>query len=175
MRSATIAFGLALCCCVASLAQQESLLSYYDSELFKVNYQTFGGLVLTFQGQSSSVMFGIPENYRQSLLKYPDSQQLIESYFGLNRAGNILLWGGLAAFVVGTYMPLASLGSYTYTTYDAYGIPSTFVSSYQTAMWVMVGGLLSELVASFVLPSSFEKLTQAVNVYNRRRVQEFGK
>jgi hypothetical protein len=166
MRKVTAVMVVLLLAAVGSFAQSSSTkqaVSYYDAELFKVGYNLFGGLNVGYQGQSSSILFGVPETYRLAFSKYPDTKLLLDSYSSLDLAGNILIWGGLAATLVGAYLPLASVSSTSGYNY----------SSYQTAIWIAVGGLIAELIGAFVLPASFERLINAVNTYNRHRMEEY--
>jgi len=165
MRKAVTCFVLLFLAsvCFGDESAAKKAVSYYDGELFKVGYNLFGGLNIAYQGQSSSVFFGVPDTYKLTLAKYPDTKLLLDSYTSLNLAGNVLVWGGLAATLVGAYLPLANIsatGTYDY-------------SSYQTGLWIAVGGLLAELIGVFVLPASFERITNAVNIYNRHRMEDY--
>lgn len=141
------------------------LVSYYDSELFQFSYNMFGGLTLNYRNQASSTQFGIPQNMKTVLHTYPDSKAYIESYSKLNLAGNILLWGGLAAALVGAYYPLFAM--------DLDGTTEDWDTQYKISLGFAVGGLVSSLVGAFLYPASFEKLCQGVNAYNRHKITEY--
>ncbi|MDR2477480.1 MAG: hypothetical protein LBD18_06825 [Treponema sp.] len=81
------------------------LLHYYNSELFQWDFTMFGGLTLNFQNQSSRSIYGINNSMRNALSQYKDTNQEYRSYRGKTIAGNTLMWGGLAAAIVGAYIP----------------------------------------------------------------------
>ncbi len=172
----SVLFISALCVCLASAAPvfaddrgaSSGLLGFYDSELIKVSFQTFGGLTLQAQGQSSSIAMGVSGDIAAMLSRYPESKALLEGYRSKNRIGNTLLWGGLAAVLAGVYYPLFSTDS------SEWGTVGYSDSTMRVSVGLMLGGLAGELIGAFILPSSYQDLLNSVNVYNRRAVKEFG-
>jgi hypothetical protein len=149
---------------------KRSLIDYYNSEAISINYSVFGGLQLAYQGQVSGTQFGISQTMADALRTYSDSKSLVNSYENTNRIGNVLLYGGLAAFVAS---PIVMYGSI----FDSYSTgSSTYVDTsggMTTFMYLYLGGLAGMLIGSFMVPSSFEKLLQGVNSYNRHKISEF--
>jgi hypothetical protein len=159
---------LMLICSQIIMAQENTqtnnnFLHYYDAEIFQWNYDIFGGLSLNFHNQSSSAIFGINISMKNALKLYPDSSQQFSSYKLKNTTGNILLWGGLVALVGGTYMPLFLDTS----DYD------NFERNVKISAGLMLGGLVSELVGTFIFSSGKENLFNAVNIYNRHRIEDY--
>ena len=148
-----------------ALAAQENqrLVRYYDTELFRINYNMFGGLILYYNSQTSSTQFGISAIMKEALSLYPDSKEYMESYVKLNRTGNILLWGGLVSALAGAYYPLIKYGN---------EIDGTAVDV-KVSLGIAFGGTVSTLVGAFIYEAGLEKLFQSINLYNRYRISEF--
>jgi hypothetical protein len=145
------------------------LLHYYDTELFQWSYSMFGGMALNFQNQSSTTIFGIKEPMINALAQYEDTNQLYRSYRSKTTAGHILLWGGMAATVVGIYMPIfyytPGSDSSPYTNTYEYNLPIT--------LGLMLGGMVSEIISIFVLQSGQESIFNAINLYNRHKISDY--
>jgi hypothetical protein len=163
------------------LAAQENtqsnnnLLDYYDTELFQWEFNMFGGVTLNFKNRSSITMFGIPESMKNNLIQYEDTNRQYRSYRGKTISGNILMWGGMAAMLAG-----ASITAFGGTQrYTAAGTSITVTQSYtadrniKVGAGLMSGGLVSALIASFILSSGQENIFNAVNLYNRHRIDEY--
>jgi uncharacterized membrane protein len=139
------------------------LLHYYDTELFQWSYNMFGGLTLNFQNQSSVTTYGIKEPMKNAIIQYEDTNQQYRSYRGKTIAGNILLWGGLTTVLVGAYMPI--FGDWqNYNTYE---------NNFKTSLGIMLGGLVTEIIGVFILQSGQENIFNAVNLYNRHRIDDY--
>ncbi|MDR0644626.1 MAG: hypothetical protein LBG05_06920 [Treponema sp.] len=140
-----------------------NLLSYYDTELFQWSYSMFGGLALNFQNQSSVTMYGIKESMKNAFIQYEDTNQRYRSYRGKTIAGNILLWGGFATVLAGAYVPIFG------TSQDNNNYENTF----KISIGVMLGGLVTEIIGAFILQSGQENIFDAVNLYNRYRINDY--
>jgi hypothetical protein len=151
-----------------SLAAQEiaepdnTLLSYYDTELFQWSYSAFGGFSLNYKNQSSITGYGLKEAMKNALVRYEDTNQRYRSYRSKTIAGNIMVWGGLAVALAGAYAPI--FGDWE----DA-----AYVANAKIGLGVALGGLVTELIGLFVLQSGQEKIFDAVNLYNRHKIEEY--
>jgi hypothetical protein len=139
-----------------------NFLKYYDTELFQWSYSMFGGLTLNFQNQSSMTMYGIKDSMKNAFLQYEDANQQYRSYRGKTIAGNILMWGGLATVLGGAYMPI--FGDWEGNAYE---------NNLKIGLGIMLGGLVSEIIGVFVLQSGQENIFNAVNLYNRHRINDY--
>jgi hypothetical protein len=139
------------------------LLHYYDAELFQWSYSMFGGLTLNFQNQSSVATYGIKDPMKNALIQYEDTNQQYRSYRGKTIAGNILLWGGLTTALVGAYIPIFSDWQ-NYNTYE---------DNFKMILGITLGGLVTEIVGAFILQSGQENIFNAVNLYNRHRINDY--
>jgi hypothetical protein len=150
-----------------NLAAQENmqtdnsnLLRFYDSELFQWDYSMFGGLTLNFQNQSAITIYGIKEPMKKAFLLYEDTSQQYRAYRGKNIAGNVLMWGGLTAVLAGTCIPINwQDGSYK--------------NNLEAAAGLILGGAVAELIGLLVLQSGQENIFNAVNMYNRHKMNEY--
>jgi hypothetical protein len=116
----------------------------------------FGGLTLNFQNQSSITTFGLKESMKKVLIEYEDTNQQYRSYRGKTIAGNILMWGGLATLFAGAYAPLFSNEN-----------------NLKIGLGIMLGGVVSEIIGAFVLQSGQENIFNAINLYNRHRINDY--
>jgi hypothetical protein len=139
-----------------------SFSHYYDTELFQWSYSMFGGLTLNFQNQSSVTMYGVKDSMKNAFFQYEDANQQYRSYRGKTIAGNILMWGGLATVLVGAYVPI--FGNWEDSTYE---------NNLKIGLGIMLGGLVSEIIGVFVLQSGQENIFDAVNLYNRHRINGY--
>ena len=89
---------------------------------------------------------------------YDYTNQLYRSYRGKTIAGNILLWGGFATVLGGAFIPI-------------YGNNQDI--NYGAFIGVMAGGLVIELIGSFILQSGQANIFDAVNLYNRHKINEY--
>jgi hypothetical protein len=144
--------------------QNDNLLQYYDNEIIKMNYHSFGGIQLYNQEQTSSITFGISPYFREKLETFPESKMSFEQYKIKNISGNILVWGGLVVIVGGEYYSLNSIGESSF---------SSGIDKYMKGYGIMLGGLLMEVIGAFVLPSSFNDLFNSVNLYNRNIIKQY--
>lgn len=151
--------------CETKNVDSSRIVGFYDSEMIKVNYLTFGGITLQSQGFSSGIAMGVSANIRDLLAKYPDSKAALEAYESKNRTGNILLWGGLAAVLGSAYYPILTM--------DPNDSPDALASKWKTSIYIMLGGLAAELIGAFILPSSFQELFASVNLYNRNAIKNY--
>jgi hypothetical protein len=143
-----------------NIQPNENLSRFYDTELFQWSYGMFSGMTLNYQNTNSNTMFGINESMKAALTRYEDTNRLYRSYRGKTIAGNVLIWGGLAAVIGGAFVP-AFGGAQNLDNYDKIGLG------------VMTGGLVSEIIGSFVLSSGQENIFDAVNLYNRQKIKEY--
>ncbi len=152
------------------------LLAYYDMQTIRIGYQSFEGLVLTYQNETYTTSMGLARNMKEVLGRYEDTKRLVDSYSAKNLAGTILLSSGVGFTVGAATVPLVTFATIS-------GSPNYATASKAEALtaayaWtaVLAGvGLLSEVVGAVILPSSFQDLAQGVNTYNRHRIEEFGK
>jgi hypothetical protein len=140
-----------------------NLVSYYNTELFQWSYSMFGGLALNFQNQSSITVFGIKDNMKNAFMHYEDTNQRYRSYRGKVIAGNILMWGGLAAVLAGACVPIS----------ENWQDNNNYENNLKIGLGVMLGGLVTEITGAFVLQSGQENIFDAVNLYNRRRISDY--
>ncbi|MDR1127512.1 MAG: hypothetical protein LBL06_05225 [Treponema sp.] len=138
------------------------LLHYYDTELFQWDYSMFGGLTLNFQNQSALTMYGIKDSMKNALMQYEDTNQQYGSYRGKTIAGNILTWGGLAVVLAGAYVPI--FGDWQEDAYE---------NNLKVGLGIMLGGLVTELIGTFILQSGQENIFNAVNLYNRHKITDY--
>jgi hypothetical protein len=143
----------------------KNLSYYYDTELFQWDYSIFGGLTLNFQNQSSITTFGLKESMKNVLIKYEDTNQQYRSYRGKTVAGNILMWGGLAVVLAGAYTPIFSFSDNQDN--------NAYVNNLKIGLGIMLGGLVSEIIGVFVLESGQENIFNAVNLYNKHRINDY--
>jgi hypothetical protein len=136
------------------------LLHYYDTELFQWSYSMFGGLTLNFQNQSSITVYGIKEHMKNAILQYEDTNQKYHSYRKKTLAGNILTWGGLATVLAGAYIPI-------------FGASGADERNLKIGLGIMLGGLASEIVGILMLQSGQENIFDAVNLYNRHKINDY--
>jgi hypothetical protein len=148
-----------LFCSQVLTAQEEARANgnaLYYADLFQWNYGFFEGLTLNFQNQSSIVAFGLKPGMKTALLSYPDTMREYNKYKTKTVFGHIFLWGGLTAVIAG---PLA-----------VYGNDGGDHKDYKIAIGVMAGGLLVEIIGSIILQSGYENIFNAVNLYNRYKI-----
>jgi hypothetical protein len=58
-----------------SIQENNDLLNYYGTELFQWSYDSWGGLNLNYQNQSSKTVFGLKESMQKALASYNDTNQ----------------------------------------------------------------------------------------------------
>ena len=136
-----------------------NLLNIYESELFSWSYSTFGGPSLNLYNQSSSpFFFGINRTMRTALELYPDTSQEYDSYKRKNITGTVLQWGGLAAILAGSLLPVMRIS----------GNRDTKMIISASAMGA---GALSLIGGAIVSSSALEDLFSAVTNYNRNKMR----
>jgi hypothetical protein len=101
---------------------------------------------------------------RNAFAQYDETWKLYNSYRWKNISGNILLWGGFAAALAGVYIPFFSRWDY-----------NSYENNLRLGVWMMAGGLVSELIGSFILRSGQESIFRSVNIYNRNKIREYNK
>jgi hypothetical protein len=72
------------------------------------------------------------------------------------------MWSGLATVLGGALIP--TFGNREDRTYE---------NNLKIGLGVMLGGLVSEIIGVFVLQSGQENIFDAVNLYNRNRINEY--
>ena len=137
------------------------LVRYYDAELFQWNFGMFSGLTLSYQNQNSVTSLGINASMKKALAQYRDTKKLYASYRAKTTIGQILTVGGLAAVITGVYMPF-----FTYQDTDV-------CANFPLALGLIVGGIISEGIGSYVLLAGQESIFNAVSVYNRHKMSEY--
>jgi len=165
-----ISFLLVLIFCLNLSAENNDLVNYYDSELIKISMDNSSGLSISYQGQSSGTSMGISDGLYSELQAYPDSKISIQNYKQKNKLGNILLWGGLGLSLGAAYYPLLST-DFNQVDTSIYGY--SYFEKYQTSIYLMLGGLVAEIIGSFMLPQSYQELVNSVNQYNRNKIKEY--
>jgi hypothetical protein len=148
----------------ADNSTSKDFLNFYNAQLFTIGYTTFGGPQLNYQSQSSSLRFGIPETFKTALDRYPDTKALEESYHSLDLTGNVLVFGGAGIALVGAFLPLFD------TNYVNYGIVS---NTEYVGIGLFFGGLVMDIIGAILLPASYEKLMNGVNLYNRHEIENY--
>jgi hypothetical protein len=107
-------------------------------------------------------MYGIKDPMKNAFLQYDDANQQYRSYRGKTIAGNILRWGGLVTVLGGAYMPI--FGDWEGSAYE---------NNLKIGLGIMLGGLVSEIIGVFVLQSGQENIFNAVNLYNRHKINDY--
>jgi hypothetical protein len=134
----------------------------YDRDLFQWSYSMFSGLTLNFQNQSSVTMYGIKESMKKALAQYEDANQQYRSYRNKTIAGNILVWTGFAAAISGAFVPIC---------WDSND--NAYDNNSRIGIGVALGGLVTEIIGAFVLQSGQENIFDAVNLYNRHKIDSY--
>jgi hypothetical protein len=140
------------------------LTSFYDSNLIKIDYHTFGGIGLSVNGLATSIEMGISPEFTNVLSTFDDSKQAMERYKSKNLVGNILLFSGLGAELGGLYYPLLSSSNSSSTLSN---------DTLKTGICVALGGFVAELIGAFVLPSSYQDIFNSVKMYNRDKIATY--
>jgi hypothetical protein len=142
------------------------LTRYYGRELFHWNYVS-GITMLEYRHQTSSITLKINPMMKEALSAYPESKSYVDSYAKSNKTGNALIWSGLAVMMTGLFLPLMVDDWWD-------GIEN---DEFTTGLKVMVGGLIAGEAAlfagSYVVTSAYEKLFQAVALFNRKKIGEY--
>jgi hypothetical protein len=174
--AAIVYVALMLSAATMNAQGKDSLLSYYDTQTIRISYQSFGGLVLNYQGETYTIAMGLSANMRDVLSGYQDTKQLLDGYTGANLAGNILIFGGLGLTVGAAAVPLVTIATTTGNMQYTLASRTAALTTAYTIGAVAGGiGLLCEIIGAFILPSSFQQLTQSVNIYNRHKIEEYQK
>ncbi|MDR1127511.1 MAG: hypothetical protein LBL06_05220 [Treponema sp.] len=139
------------------------LLHYYNMELFQWDYSIFSGLTLNFQNQSSLSMYGIKDSMKNALMQYEDVNQQYRSYRSKTIAGNILMWGGFTVAIAGAYVPL----------FGDWQDKNAHENTLKAGLGIMLGGLVTELIGACVLYAGQENIFNAVNLYNRHKINDY--
>ncbi|MDR1147987.1 MAG: hypothetical protein LBK66_05085 [Spirochaetaceae bacterium] len=156
-----------------NLAAQESaqantdLLRYYNTELFRWNYTVLSGVVLEFQNQRAIPAYRINSSMKKALIQYEDTNRQYRLYRGKNITGQILEFGGGLTVVVGAFIPVGGFLSALLGNYGAAEKSLTIGGE------VILGGLISGLTGIFILNSGQENIFNAVNLYNRHKINEY--
>jgi hypothetical protein len=140
-----------------------NFLTYYNAELFQWSYGLFGGLTLTFQNENSLTSYGVlKEPMKEVLFQHGDVSKKYRSYRGKTIAGQALMWTGLAAVLAGVYVP--ALGSWK---------SGSVGNGLQIGLGVSLGGLVSGVVGMILFNAGQEDIFDAVNLYNRHKLNDF--
>ncbi len=141
----------------------QSLIEYYDSELIFVNYHTFGGLAFVHGGVSYSADFGLEQPLRDIIASNPRTAPLIKKHVQNVQIGLILTITGTAATAASAYFLATSLPATEETTsWEAGG-----------AIGFGVAGLILLFAGPFFMQAGYSDLLQAVNIYNRDKIQQY--
>jgi hypothetical protein len=146
-----------------TIQPSNDLLHYYDMELFQWDYGMFNGLTLNFQNQSSWVIYGIKDSMKSALMQYEDTNKQYRSYRSKTIAGNILMWGSFAVVLAGAYTPF----------FGDWRDENTYINNFKVGLGIMLGGLVTELIGAFILQSGQENIFNAVNLYNRHKIDDY--
>lgn len=154
----------------------DDLVRYFDSEIISTNYSYWGGLSLTYQGQSSFTQFGVNRAMSESLMEYRESKGDYMSYKSMNTVGNIGLWGGLFLTLFSPiYMATqvensnAESNNQSYETSDG-DYPSEDFGQF---LVVYISGLIGMFIGAILLPLADSKILSSVNSFNRVKIGEY--
>jgi len=146
-----------------NVQENSDLLSYYGTELFQWSYDSWGGLNLNYQNQSSTTMFGLKESMQKALASYDNTYQKYLSYKKKTLWGNIFFWSGYAAVLsfpfIMAFSPMED-DNFSRTTMNV-------------TLGLVGGGCLSLIISSFILNSGREDIFDVVNLYNRNKIAEY--
>jgi hypothetical protein len=145
-------------------SQNNGFPSYYTTEMFQWSYDYFGGLNLNYQNESSTITFGVKDSMREAFASYDETNKKIRSFKTKTIFGNILFWGGLTALVSTPY--IIALGGV-----NDYGMMRPGIE--YIALGTMGGGLVSLVVGSILYDLGVEDIFDAVNMYNRNKINEY--
>ncbi|MDR2491605.1 MAG: hypothetical protein LBD20_09420 [Spirochaetaceae bacterium] len=143
--------------------KSSAIIRYYDTELFQWNFGFFNGLTLNYKNQNSIPAFGIKSSMKKALSQYQDTEKLYRSYRVKTGVGQFLIWTGVSALLVGAYLPM-------FLYHDDY---AAYEENYKLPLYLMGGGLLAEIIGSFITISGQETIFNAVNTYNRHKIAEY--
>ena len=146
----------------------EDLVSYYDSEIIKINYNLWGGLGFTFQGRNISPFFGINSDFKKTLSMDPDVKKYIDDYSFQNTTGHVLLWGGTATMLLSPLLLVLFNNSF-----NNFNFPSETQPYYYPVITVAIIGAISVYISPFFFIGSYENLINGVNVYNRNNWKKY--
>jgi hypothetical protein len=132
----------------------------------------FSGLTLNFQNQTATTIYGIKSSMKDALRQYEDSLQKYNAYQRKTVAGNILMWGGLAAVIGGVYMPFFAITEEEDSTGDMVTY-KTDEKLLNISIGMLLGGMVSNLIGSIVLQSGQASIFDAVHVYNRHKIGDY--
>jgi hypothetical protein len=141
--------------------EETDIVRFYNSELFHWNYNMFDGLTLVYKNQSSSTSFRINEMMRNAFLEYSDSSQEYNSYRKKTITGNVLIYSGLA-LALSAFIPL----------YSNIENEAAFYRNINISIGLSVSGLVSTIIGSFFSSSGQENIFNAVNMFNKNKLQE---
>jgi hypothetical protein len=143
--------------------ENKALLNYYNMELFQWSY-SWGGLSLNYQNQSSNPFFGgLKESMQKALALYDDTNQKYLSYRKKTLWGNIFYWSGCAAMLSVPFI-------FVLSPMEGDNIKQSAWNAYYG---LMGGGVAFAFTSIFLLFSGQEDLFDAVNLYNRNRINEY--
>lgn len=145
-----------------------SLLSFYDAEMIKINFNTFGGISFNYQGKNYSPYYGLDSNFMQMLAKDQEVKQYMDSYATQNAVGHVLYWGGFIAMIASPAIIFAVTSRDIY-----YGSSNAFSNYFLTYSLAVAGSCAASIIGGIMITGSIEKATNGINLYNRNRIKEY--
>jgi hypothetical protein len=141
-----------------------NFLQLYDSEMFHWNFDTFGGLKLSYGNDNWNYStFGVNinnERIRNALLGYSDSAQAYNSFRKNKITGNIVYWSGIV-LILGSLIPVFTIDNDKLSTGLYAGM--------------LAGGLTTSIIGIFQFNSAQSNLFNAVNMFNRNKARELNR
>jgi len=143
-------------------SENNTLLQFYNNELFRWDIVSYGGLRLNLGDQNwkySAFKTNINnETIRNALHEYPDSAQEYNLFTKNAITANILYWTGFA-LILGALVPL-------YAT-------DNDILALSLSGGLIVGGAITANIGITKFGISQSSLFNAADIYNRHKVREF--
>jgi hypothetical protein len=142
----------------------QSFLEYYDSELITVNYETFGGFSFEQDGAICTAAFGLQQPIRDELASNSKAAPFVRTHMRSMRNGWISLIVGFLADAGAVGSVIAVQGADT----DEQRIVRSGI-----ALGLGVSGTLTMVLGALQFHAGYSNLLQAVNIYNRDKIQQY--
>jgi hypothetical protein len=153
-----------------ALAAQENtqpendLIGYYENELFHWEGGPLGMMLLKYQDKTAVSVFDMPAVMRDALRQYPESSRQYDMYRQKNIAGSVVIWTGAAAVIGGLLMSAININE----------DQEVRDRNMNISLNVTLAGLVTELIGQFIIHGGSRKnLFNAVNIYNRNKINEY--
>jgi len=113
-------------------------------------------------GIQSGIVWGIRPEIRNLLSQFPDSRQGLEDFDHGYVTGQFLTWGGFTVWIGGlAFFESQELG------HNPQPVPAAIGAG------VAVVGLITEFVGVAAISSSYQRLFEGVNQYNKEEFERF--